>query len=109
MALVSFVAPPAESSRDSSSLLLSVSNSASTPKRILPAIGHTTHLWHIFGKDSLHFERALMSYPSGEPASSKDESLSLAGTEQAGKDELRGGMSPGTAMGMKLTEQGGDR
>ena len=48
-----------------------------------------------------------MSYPSAEPASSKDESPSPPGTQQPETNELRRGLSTGSALGLNIIDMVG--
>src|SRR5258708_7022282 len=48
-----------------------------------------------------------MSYPSAEPAPSKDESPSLPDTELASSNELRRGLSTGSALGLNVIDMVG--
>ena len=49
-------------------------------------------------------EDHVMSYPSADPAPSKDESLSLPETAQPRANELRRGLSTGSALGLNVIE-----
>ena len=48
-----------------------------------------------------------MSYPSADPAASKDESLTLPSTERPGTNELRRGLSTGSALGLNIIDMVG--
>jgi amino acid transporter len=48
-----------------------------------------------------------MSYPSAEPVPSKDESPSLPETERPGTNELRRGLSTGSALGLNIIDMVG--
>src|ERR1700704_5700129 len=88
------------------------------PKGILPAIGHTTHRQaHIVYRFVTlrarvpiwmkQAERNAMSYSSAEPTSSKDENEWLPETERLGANELRRGLSTGSALGLNVIDMVG--
>jgi len=52
-------------------------------------------------------ERNAMSYSSAEPTSSKDENESLPETERLGANELRRGLSTGSALGLNVIDMVG--
>ena len=48
-----------------------------------------------------------MSYPSAEPAPSKDESPPIEGTKPPETNELRRGLSTGSALGLNIIDMVG--
>src|ERR1700730_19471117 len=89
---------------------------------ILPAIGHTTHLpariRHRFvtlrarapilmDLETRSPKARSMSHPSAVPAPSKDENPSLPDTKHASSNELRRGLSTGSALGLTFIDMVG--